>query len=80
MRWKSSTVSALGSSSCLSAHVSGVWIHMVAASLTMAPDNVIQSAHSIMGEDYVAFQSTSSSQQNRQSGASPRRGSVRRRD
>ena len=35
MRWKSSTVSALGSSSCPSAHMSGVWIHMAATSLTM---------------------------------------------
>ena len=35
VRWKSSTVSALGSSSCSSAHTSGVWIHMAAASSTM---------------------------------------------
>ena len=35
VRWKSSTVSALGSSSCPSAHMSGVWIHMAATSLTM---------------------------------------------
>ena len=34
VRWKSSTVSALCSSSCLSAHTSGVWIHMAASSLT----------------------------------------------
>ena len=33
VRWKSRTLSALGSSSCLSAHMSGVWIHMAAASL-----------------------------------------------
>ena len=30
-----SIVSALGSSSCPSAHVNGVWIHMAATSLTM---------------------------------------------
>ena len=35
VRWKNSTVSALGSSSCPSAHMSGVWIHMAATSLTM---------------------------------------------
>ena len=35
VRWKSSTVSALGCSLCLSAHMSGVWIHMAATSLTM---------------------------------------------
>ena len=34
MRWKSRTVSALGSSLCPSAHMSGVWIHMAATSLT----------------------------------------------
>ena len=33
MRWKSSTVSALGFSSCQSVLTSGVWIHMAAASL-----------------------------------------------
>ena len=44
VRWKSSTVSALGSSLCRSAHMSGVWIHMAAACLTTqrwAPDLVI---------------------------------------
>ena len=35
VRWKSSTVNALGSSSCISAPMSGVWIHMAATSLTM---------------------------------------------
>ena len=35
LRWKSSTVSAMGSSLCQSAHMSGVWIHMAATSLTM---------------------------------------------
>ena len=35
VRWKSSTVSALGFLSCPNAHMSGVWIHMAAASLTM---------------------------------------------
>ena len=35
VRWKSSIVSALGSSSCPSAHMSGLWIHMAATSLTM---------------------------------------------
>ena len=34
VRWKSRTVSALGSSLCRSAHMSGVWIHMAATSLT----------------------------------------------
>ena len=34
VRWKSRTVSALGSSLCPSAHVSGVYIHMAATSLT----------------------------------------------
>ena len=34
MRWKSSTVSALGSSSCPSAHTSGVWIHTAATNTT----------------------------------------------
>ena len=35
VRWTSSTVSALGSSSYPRAHMSGVWIHMAATSLTM---------------------------------------------
>ena len=35
VRWKGSTVSALCSSSCPSAHMSGVWVHMAATSLTM---------------------------------------------
>ena len=33
--WRSRIVSALGSSSCPSAHMNGVWIHMAATSLTM---------------------------------------------
>ena len=35
VRWMNSIVSALGSSSCPSAHMNGVWIHMAATSLTM---------------------------------------------
>ena len=35
VRWKSKTVSALGSSSCPSDRMSGVWIHMAATGLTM---------------------------------------------
>ena len=35
VRWKSSTVSALGFSSCQSVLASGVWIHAAATSLTM---------------------------------------------
>ena len=31
--WKSSTVSALGSSSCPSAHTSGMWIHMASTNM-----------------------------------------------
>ena len=34
VRWKSRTVSALGSLLCPSAHMSGVWIHMPATNLT----------------------------------------------
>ena len=34
VRWRSRIVSALGSSSCQSTHMSGVWIHTAAASLT----------------------------------------------
>ena len=46
VRWKSSITSALGSSSCPSARMSGVWIHMAATSMTMqrlALDLVIRS-------------------------------------
>ena len=35
VRWMNSIVNALGSSSCPSAHMNGVWIHMAATSLTM---------------------------------------------
>ena len=35
VRWMNNIVSALGSSSCPSAHMNGVWIHMAATSLTM---------------------------------------------
>ena len=35
VRWMNSIVSALVSSSCPSAHMNGVWIHMAATSLTM---------------------------------------------
>ena len=48
VRWKNSAVSALGSSSCPSAHISGVWIHVAATSLTTqrwASDLRDQSAH-----------------------------------
>ena len=34
VRWKTRIVSALGFSSCQSVHMTGVWIHMAATSLT----------------------------------------------